>query len=85
MTSKVTLSPELARHRPVRFDEVLALTGLTRPTIRDLVRKGKFPAPFRLGGRAVAWHESQIVEWVKSREPVQLKSWLPEDADKASE
>jgi len=43
------------------------LTGLARSTIYDLMAKGQFPRPVRLTGKAVAWPESAIADWLASR------------------
>ena len=43
------------------------LTGLSRSTIYDLMAKGQFPRPVRLTGKAVAWPESVIAEWLAQR------------------
>lgn len=43
------------------------LTGLARSTIYDLMAKGEFPRPVKLTGKAVAWPESAISEWLASR------------------
>lgn len=44
------------------------LTGLARSTIYDLMAKGQFPRPVKLTGKAVAWPESKITEWLAQRE-----------------
>lgn len=51
----------------LRRPEVETLTGLARSTIYDLMAKGEFPRPVRLTGKAVAWPESKIAEWLASR------------------
>lgn len=43
-------------------------TGLSRSTLYDMIAKGSFPKPIRLGKRAVGWRESQINEWLTERE-----------------
>ena len=52
----------------LRRPAVLALTGLSTTTIYDLMAKGKFPRPVKLTGRAVAWPESKISDWLASRQ-----------------
>lgn len=51
-------------HRRKAVEE---LTGLSRSTIYDLMSKDMFPRPVKLTGRAVAWPESKIIEWLESR------------------
>lgn len=51
----------------LRRPAVQDLTGLSRSTIYDLMKKGAFPRPVRLTRKAVAWPESAVVEWLASR------------------
>ena len=53
--------------RHLRRTAVQDLTGLSRSTIYDLMAKGQFPRPVRLTGKAVAWPESVIAEWLAQR------------------
>lgn len=50
-----------------RLPDVMARTGLSRSTIYDLIRKGKFPSQINLGPRAVGWVENEIVGWIEAR------------------
>jgi len=52
--------------RLLRRPEVERLVGLKRSTIYDLMARGEFPRPVRIGIRAVAWAESDICDWVAS-------------------
>jgi len=49
--------------RLIRRHEMQAVTGLHIVTIYRRMAEGAFPAPVRLGPRAVAWRESDIVKW----------------------
>ena len=51
----------------VRLPAVLKLTGLGRSTIYRWIADGSFPAPVRLGPRAVAWRWSDLDRWTQSR------------------
>jgi prophage regulatory protein len=51
-----------------RLPAVRAYTGLSTTTIYDLMAKGKFPRPVKLTGRAVAWPESKIADWLAARQ-----------------
>jgi prophage regulatory protein len=42
-------------------------TGQSRSTIYDKVQRGEFPAPVKLGERAVGWVEAEVEAWVKDR------------------
>lgn len=54
--------------RILRRTEVEALTGLSRSTIYDWMKKGTFPKPVALGARMVGWRTSSIAEWLMTRE-----------------
>jgi len=51
----------------LRRKQVEARTGLKRSTIYAKVAAGEFPAPVRLGVRAVGWVEAEISSWLESR------------------
>ncbi len=51
----------------LRLPEVKAVTGLSKTSIYELIREKSFPAPVRLGPRAVAWVKSEIRQWALER------------------
>lgn len=51
----------------LRRRHVQDVTGLSRSTIYDMMSKGAFPRPMRLGLRAVGWAESEIDAWLEAR------------------
>lgn len=65
-----TATPAARVGPPVRLlkrPEVEARVALTRTTIYNYIREGKFPRPVTLGVRNVAWLESEIEAWIASR------------------
>lgn len=48
--------------------EVLARTGLSSNTIRNLEKAGKFPSRRKVSLRAVRWLQSEISQWMKDPE-----------------
>lgn len=50
--------------RLVRLPEVLQRTGYGKAWIYRLISEGRFPAPVKIGTRAVAFIESEIDEWI---------------------
>jgi len=44
----------------IRMKQVEAKTGLKKSMQYDLISKGLFPKPISIGGRAVAWIESEV-------------------------
>lgn len=51
----------------MRFPEVLATVGLGKSTIYNMVKAGDFPAPVKLGARAVAWPAHLVNKWLADR------------------
>lgn len=53
-------------NRVIRRPEVEALTGIPRSTLYAKIASGDFPAPIKIGQRAVGWLESEVHEWLSS-------------------
>jgi len=53
--------------RLIRLKDVKHVTGLGRSTIYKYIEEGVFPKSVSLGGRAVAWVESEVMAWVMAR------------------
>ena len=53
--------------RIIRWPEVHAKVGYCRTNIYYLVKSGDFPAPIKLGARAVGWLECEVEAWIDSR------------------
>jgi predicted DNA-binding transcriptional regulator AlpA len=51
----------------LRLPEVKALTGLSKSSLYAMIRERSFPAPVRLGTRAVAWVKSEVRQWAVDR------------------
>jgi prophage regulatory protein len=51
----------------LRLPEVKAITGLSKTSLYALIKEKSFPAPVRLGPRAVAWVKSEIRQWAAER------------------
>ena len=70
MASSTGTSQDRFQRRPA----VETMTGLSRSSIyakmdpRSPHHDPAFPKPVRLGKRAVAWRESDIIAWMNSRE-----------------
>lgn len=58
-----TLGPRI-----LRIQEVTQRVGLGRSSLWRMVKEGHFPAPCRLGSRAVGWRDIEVDEWVRRRE-----------------
>lgn len=53
--------------RLIRLPEVKSLTGLSRSSIYSGVAAGTFPAPIKIGARAVAWSHAATQRWIHER------------------
>jgi len=51
----------------LRRKDVERETGLSRSAIYAQMAEGKFPRPYLIGSRAVAWREWEINAWKASR------------------
>ena len=51
----------------LRLPEVMARVGLSRSEIYRRIAAGTFPAPVKLGDRASAWAEHEVVAWCEAR------------------
>lgn len=64
--------------RLLRLPSIEALTGLKKSTIYGHManKDDPFPAPVRIGARAVAWRESDVLAWIAAR------AEIPQGGDK---
>ena len=53
--------------RFIRLPEVINRTGYRRTSIYEKIAEGTFPAPIKLGPRAVAWVSEEIEDWMDAR------------------
>jgi prophage regulatory protein len=53
--------------RYMRLPEVKNKTGLGKTTLYGMIKGGEFPAPVKIGGRAVGWVESEVDQWAVAR------------------
>jgi len=49
----------------IRLKDVEKAVGLKKSFIYQMVKEGKFPQPFKLGPRAVAWRRDEIDGWIE--------------------
>lgn len=55
------------KKRLIRLDDVMKMTSLSRSSIYSYVSDGLFPRPVKVGRRAVAWRELDVIDWITSR------------------
>jgi prophage regulatory protein len=51
----------------IKLKEVIEMTTLSKATIYRLMSKRAFPSSVPLGDRAVAWKQSDVIEWIDSK------------------
>ena len=56
--------------RFLRRRKVEERVGLGKSAIYAEMKDGRFPKPYRIGRQAVAWRESDIAEWQRTRPAV---------------
>ncbi|MDD5759168.1 MAG: AlpA family phage regulatory protein [Desulfobulbaceae bacterium] len=58
---------DLIQERIIRKAELLAMVGLSDPTIWRMEKAGKFPKRLRLGGNSCGWLSTEISGWFADR------------------
>jgi len=51
----------------LRVRKVTEMVGFSKTTLYARVKDGSFPKPIRLGSHSVAFLESDVLNWMKSR------------------
>jgi prophage regulatory protein len=51
----------------LRLPQVVERVGLKRTAIYDLVKRGAFPQPLKLGRRCVAWPSDAVDAWIVAK------------------
>jgi prophage regulatory protein len=51
----------------MRLSDVLQATALSRSTVYRMVAEHTFPAPVKLGKRAVRWRPGDVRQWSDAR------------------
>ena len=66
-SQRQTETPPSTPAQMLRIADVMQRVGLGRSTVWHMVQEKTFPAPRRLGPKAVAWIEADIVNWMLNR------------------
>lgn len=53
--------------RLIRINEVINITGKSRSSIYADIADGSFPDSIKIGTRSVAWTESAISGWIRTK------------------
>ena len=63
----VIIRATMIQYMPVHLlkrRQVGEITTLSRASIYDMIKRGVFPKPIKIGERAVAWREADIIAWL---------------------
>ena len=61
------MTADVAPVRLLRLPDVLVRVGISRSAVYELVQRGAFPRPVKLGTRCTAWVEREISAWIDVR------------------
>lgn len=64
------MNHNLYNERFLRLEDVMAKVGLSRSSIYQMIREGKFPPQVQISQRCVAWQASSIDAWMQGRSRV---------------
>ena len=51
----------------IRADEVIAQVGFCKSWLYQQIALNQFPAPIKIGGRAVAWDQDEVQLWIEEK------------------
>lgn len=59
--------------RLIRRPAVQEKSGFKKSQLYEMVRRGEFPAPVKIGARSVAWDAEAVDAWIRDRIAVAAK------------
>ena len=51
----------------IRIPAVIDMVGLCKASIYNMIKRGDFPAPIKLGPKASGWMVSEVQGWIADR------------------
>jgi prophage regulatory protein len=60
----------LMNNKILRLKKVQEVTGCSKSFIYSNMQSNNFPRQIKLGARAVGWYQSDVEEWMNSRERI---------------
>lgn len=76
LLNKAEPQPEI--ETPIQLDEVVPITGLSKPTLYGYVQRNEIP--YHKKGNRLYFFKSEIIDWIKTGKQKTLKE-LEADAD----
>ena len=64
----MTSSSERTPSQLLKIREVSKMVQVSRSTLYVMINRSHFPGPVRILLRGVRWRESEVLEWIASRE-----------------
>ena len=68
MNNKLRSIDDLPSEAILRLPEVMALVGLSRSSIYDLMARRRFPSPLKLTASAAGWRVGAVRQWLADPE-----------------
>jgi prophage regulatory protein len=53
--------------RFLKLQEVLKISGKSKSSIYDAIKRNEFPAPVKLSNRSSGWIQSEVSAWAEER------------------
>lgn len=54
-------------NKVIRLPAVIDMIGMSKPTVYNMIKRGAFPAPIKLGQKASGWLVSEVQNWIAER------------------
>lgn len=51
----------------IRLPAVLDMIGMSKPSVYNMIKRGDFPAPIKLGPKASGWLVNEVQGWIAER------------------
>ncbi len=51
----------------IRLPDVIAMTGMSRASIYNMVKRGDFPQHVKIGPKASGWVVAEVQEWIAAK------------------
>lgn len=62
-----TTTVQTQQTKIIRLPAVMERTGLSKPYIYQMIKRGEFPASVRIAPRYAGWIESEVETWLHQR------------------
>jgi prophage regulatory protein len=57
----------MSQIRFLKLRDVLAISGKSKSSIYDAIKRNEFPAPVKLSNRSSGWVQSEVSAWAEAR------------------